>query len=68
MLVLMIYQGEELPESDPRDIEGYGLPIHMSSEEKEGWMKKQKETKWDSFCGGNLILKSGKTTLSSQNT
>nr|CAB3264759.1 3-phosphoinositide-dependent protein kinase 1 [Phallusia mammillata] len=45
--------------SDPDDVDGYGLSITMSDEERLRRLDLQTKTKWDSYSTGGLILKQG---------
>lgn len=47
----------KLAPSPPEDIEGYGLPPDMSSEEREKWLDRQIGSTWNHFANGALILK-----------
>nr|CAB3264758.1 3-phosphoinositide-dependent protein kinase 1-like [Phallusia mammillata] len=50
---------EELVQSDPDDITGYGLPLNLTKHDREKWLNKQQTSQWDYFAKGKLILKRG---------
>uniref|UniRef100_H2Z6B0 3-phosphoinositide-dependent protein kinase 1 n=1 Tax=Ciona savignyi TaxID=51511 RepID=H2Z6B0_CIOSA len=45
--------------SDPDDVEGYGLSLNLSEEEKQRRLTKQADSQWNKFANGRLILKHG---------
>uniref|UniRef100_H2Z6B1 3-phosphoinositide-dependent protein kinase 1 n=1 Tax=Ciona savignyi TaxID=51511 RepID=H2Z6B1_CIOSA len=54
-----ISQGMDKPMRDPDDVEGYGLSLNLSEEEKQRRLTKQADSQWNKFANGRLILKHG---------